>query len=459
MKRVLSAFMATALMLVPVFAEEVTLPSDDDVKKILTDRIDGSQTGIVVALIENGRSRFVSHGQFGRNDPRQVDENTLFEAGSITKVFTNLLLAQLVLDGRIDLNAPIANYLPANIVLPTYKGKAITAFDLATHTSGLPSLPDDLMTADINNPYTGYGSQGLFNWLATYRLNRPIGKDFSYSNAGTALLGLVITHIDGRSYTRMVQQEILDPLGMKQSVLALTGNTRPDMATGHGRGGEPVSHWDFDAFAPAGALITSAGDLAKFIAAASGQTETPLKPAFALLTEHSRPAGGKTRKIGLGPVISKLARRTIVWHNGRTGGFESFAGFDRENGNGVIVLSNRLSITGIDDIGAHLLDARQELLPQPPIRIAVAIDTAKLPAYVGQYLLAPGAIMSITEEKGQLFLQLTGQQRFAAYPESDTKFFLREVDAQISFTVEDGKATKLTLHQNGRNMPALRVGD
>ncbi|WP_353619383.1 serine hydrolase [Ochrobactrum sp. SFR4] len=313
--------------------------------------------------------------------------------------------------------------------------------------------------ADINNPYTGYGSEGLFKWLAAYRLNRPVGVDFSYSNAGTALLGQVITHVDGRSYAQMVQEEIFDPLDMKQSVLALTTHAQPDMATGHGRDGEPVSHWDFDAFAPAGALITSASDLAKFIAAASGQTETTLKPAFALLTEHTRSVGGKAQKIGLGLIVTKLPHSTIVWHNGRTGGFESFAGFDRDNGNGVIVLSNRQSITGIDDIGVHLLDTKQKLLPQPAIRTAIVIDTAKLPIYVGQYLLAPGAIMSITEEKGQLFLQLTGQQRFAAFPESDTKFFLREVDAQISFTVEDGKATKLTLHQNGRNMPALRVLD
>lgn len=457
MKFVLSALVASALMLTRVFAQEASMPTDDEIKKILSGRVDKDQAGIVVGLIENGSARFISYGQFSRDDSRPVDENTLFEAGSITKILTNLLLARLVLDGRIDLNAPIEKYLPVGISLPTYDGRPITALDLATHTSGLPSLPDDLMVADPSNPYSDYGNHGLLNWLEALQLARPIGSEFSYSNAGTALLGLVITHVDGRSYAQMVQEDIFDPLDMKQSLLGLTGSVRPDMARGHGRDGGPASYWDFDAFAPAGALITSASDLAKFIAAASGQTETPLKPAFSLLTEHTRPAGGRTRQIGLGPVISKLVRRTVVWHNGGTGGFESFAGFDRGNGNGVIVLSNRLSITGIDDLGGHLLDPWHKLQPQPKARTAVAIDPARLQSYIGDYQFASGAVMSVTEEEGQLFVQLTGQQRFAAYPESDTKLFLREIDAQISFTLKHGKATVLTLHQNGRNSSALPV--
>ncbi|HWD14248.1 serine hydrolase [Pseudochrobactrum sp. sp1633] len=461
MKLAFSTFMAALFMLTPVYGQEVTLPSDADITQILTDRIDRDQagTGIVVAVVENGKARFTSHGYFGRDDLRPVDEYTLFEAGSITKIFTNLLLAQLVLDGRIDLDAPITNYLPAGTILPDFEGRAITAFDLSTHSSGLSGLPDDLMAAGLKNPYTGYGRQAFLDWLAGVRITRPIGQTFEYSIAGTALLALAITHVDGRSYAQMLQEVILDPLGMQQTSLALTGTVRPDMATGHDLSGAPVSHWDFDVFAPAGALITSASDLTKFMTAASGQMETPLTPAFNLLLERTRSAGDGTKRVGLGPFISKLAKRTIVWHNGKTGGFNSFAGIDRENGNGVIILANRISTSGIEDIGAHLLDKEQQLVQQPKPRMVARIDPALLQNYTGIYQLGLMTFMTVTAEQGQLFIQLTGQQRFAVYPESETKFFVREVDAQISFSVRDGKTTSLTLHQNGRNLAALRVPD
>lgn len=459
MKIVLSAITAAVLMLTQGFAREVNLPTDDEIAQILSDRIDRDQAGVgmAVAVIENGTPRFIAHGQFGIDDPRPVDEHTLFEAGSITKVFTNLLLAQLVLAGKIDLDAPIAQYLPDGTVLPTQGDRAITAFDLATHTSGLPRMPDNVNLNGTLNPYGDYKAEALLEWLADVELIGPIGKDFAYSNAGTALLGLVITHVDGRPYAQIVQEEILAPLGMDDSFIAMAGRERPDMAKGHNGAGDRTPYWDFESFAPAGGLVSTASDLAKFVAAASGQVETPLKPAFALLLERTHPIGGPLKEIGLGFIVSELPRRTVIWHNGGTGGFRSIAAYDRDNGNGVVVLSNRGTNAGIDDIGMHILDRNAKLTPQPKPRVAITIEPAILERYVGDYQMAPGIVMSVTAEQGQLFVQLTGQDPFAAYPESETKFFLREVDAQISFTLDGDRASKITLHQDGRNSPARRI--
>lgn len=457
--RLLLALTALATLALPVAAQEAAMPDDAEIAAILGDRIDRDKAniGIAIAVIENGGTRFVSHGTLGVDDPRPLDEHTLFEAGSITKVFTSFLLAKLVEEGRIDLDAPIADYLPEGTQLPAGEdGRAITAFDLATHSSGLSGLPDDLLARGMANPYSGYGADGLLAWLADYGLDRPIGEKFDYSNAGIALLGLAIEHVTGRSYAELVQGDILDPLGMTETSLALTGGPDIAMAQGHDAARTPVPHWDFDAFAPVGALRSTTTDLAKFIAAASGATHPELAPVFSTMLARTRPVG-ENETVGLGWFVTPIGAGEIVWHNGITGGFRSFAGFERQSGKGVVVLSNMVTEAGIEDIGFHLLDPALPLRDQPKPRTAVDIDPATLPGLVGDYLLAPGAVLSITSEDGRLFAQLTGQERLEIFPESATSFFYRIVDAQIDFTLSEGRATALTLHQNGTSQPALRV--
>ncbi len=435
------------------------MPPDGEIAKILSDRIgrDQANVGIAVAVIENGETRFVSHGTLTADGAEPVSEHTPFEAGSITKVFTNLLLAQLVEEGKIDLDAPIADYLPEGTVLPQTDDRAITAFDLATHTAGLSGLPDVIVSGGLDNPYSGVGADTLYEWLASYQLPRQIGESFEYSNAGTALLGQAIAHVGGADYAELLQTRILDPLDMTETSLQLTGAALPEgMATGHNGAREPVSNWDFDGFAPAGALISTSSDLAKFIAAASGAADTPLRTAFDTMLARTRPAGNDA--IGLGWFITDTGAGEVVWHNGMTNGFRSFAGFERNSGNGVVVLSNMVTEAGIEDIGMHLLDPALPLREQPKPRTAVEIDPAILPNYAGDYVMAPGVVMSITTEDNKLFAQLTGQNRFEIYPESETQFFYRIVDAQITFEVEDDGSTKsLILHQNGQNVPALKA--
>lgn len=448
---------AIALLASPLAAQEAAMPSDADIARILSDRIgrDQANVGIAVAVIEGGETRFVSHGTLSVDNDTPVDEHTLFEAGSITKVFTNLLLAQLVNEGRIDLDTPILDYLPEGTVLPETDDRAITAFDLATHSAGLSGLPDAVLAGGVDNPYSGVGDGILMDWLAGYRMPRQIGESFEYSNAGTALLALAIEHVSGTGYADLLTEKVLAPLGMSETHLALTGTALPEMASGHNAAREMVPHWDFDVFAPAGALVTSSADLAKFIAAASGTAETELRADFDTMLARTRTAGNDS--IGLGWFITDTGQGEIVWHNGITAGFRSFAGFERNSGNGVVVLSNMVTEAGIEDIGMHLLNPGLPLREQPKLRSAVEVDPAIFEAYVGDYLLAPGVVISVTTEAGKLFAQLTGQERFEIYPESQTDYFYRIVDAQISFVVEDGKARSLVLHQNGQDMPAMRV--
>lgn len=450
---------AATMLAAPVMAQEAAMPADGEIAQILSDRIgrDQANVGIAVAVIENGETRFVSHGTLTVDGTEPVTEHTIFEAGSITKVFTNLALAQLVNDGRIDLDAPITDYLPEGFVLPESQGRAITAFDLATHSAALSGLPPELLAGGLDNPYSGYGIEGLQAWLASYELPRPIGEAFEYNNAGTTLLGLAVANVSGADFSQVIEDQILTPLDMTETSLALTGTPLPDaMASGHNTAREPTANWDFDTFAPAGALLTSSADLIKFIAAASGETGTELTPAFETMLARTLPVEEGT-SIGLGWFITTTGQGEIVWHNGMTGGYSSFAGFDRLSGNGVVVLTNMAAQRGVNDIGMHILNPAIPLNEQPQLRSEVEIDTAIYADYVGEYVLAPGAVLTVTTEGDKLFAQLTGQDAFEIFPESETQFFYKVVDAQITFDVADGEVKSLILHQNGQNMPALKL--
>ena len=162
--------------------------------------------------------------------------------------------------------------------------------------------------------------------------------------------------------------------------------------------------------------------------------------------------------IGLGWIVRQGHGRTIHWHNGGTGGYHSFAGFDKERKKGVVVLSN--SSNDIDDIGFHLLEPEFELAQFKNATQAVDFDPERFDDYVGRYQLTPDFILSVTRDGSRFFVQATGQGMLEVFPESETRFFATAVEAAVSFVRgEDGKVSHLTLHQGGRNIPANRLED
>jgi len=457
MKAVLTALAATMLSTGAAFSQS---PTSTEIENILVERIDTAEqnVGIAVAVIENGAPRFVSHGHPTLGDAREIDEHTVFEIGSVTKLFTNVLLAQEVLDGRIDLDKPIVQYLPEGTVLPQRGGKQITAFDLVTHSSGLPPVPPGLGASNPANPYLGYGAAELRAFLASYQLPRDIGAEFEYSNIGLALVAQAIEVVSGKSYASLLTERIFVPLGMHETALTTTPELKGRLASGHDAGRNPVSNWDLDVFAGAGALRSTAADISKFVAAASGAVPSPLDPAFAIMLKRTRASDPSGGKVGLGWFTLTHPRGEIAWHNGMTGGYNAFAGYDRKTGKGVVVLSNMASTVGIEDIGFHLLEASLPLTPMPQLREVAAIDPALLDRYVGKYALTPAFVLDVTREGDGLFVQATGQEKLQVFAENETTFFYKVVDAQLSFELgADGKATSVTLHQGGYSQPGQRI--
>ncbi|HEV3039193.1 MAG TPA: serine hydrolase [Candidatus Angelobacter sp.] len=434
--------------------------SDDEIRKILIERIDvqHQSVGIVVGVITPEGRRIVSYGHFAQSDPRPLNGDTIFEIGSATKVFTSLLLADMVQHGQVALDDPVSKYLPKTVKVPERNGRSITLVDLATHTSGLPRLPGNMTPKDPGNPYADYTVDQLYQFLSSYQLTRDIGSKYGYSNLGGGLLGHVLALRAGTDYEALVVSRICDPLRMKSTRITLSPETKARLAVGHNAGMAPVENWDVPTLAGAGALRSTANDLLNFLAANLGYTNSPLAPPMAAMLKTRRPTGQADLEVALGWHIFTINGKEIVWHNGGTGGYRSFMGYDPAAKIGVVALSNAETNIGVDDIGRHLLDASVPLAKPPAVHKEVKVDPKLFDGYAGTYQLTPAIALVITREGDHLFLQVTGQPKFEIFPEGDRDYFLKVVDAQISFVTDgQGRATELILHQGGLDQHAKRA--
>jgi len=442
-------------------AQTSALPSDAEIQRILAERVDVQKqsVGIVAGVIDASGRRVMAYGRRARNDARPLDGDTVFEIGSITKVFTSLLLAEAVQRHEMALTDPVAKFLPAKVKIPE-RGRAITLQDLSMHTSSLPRIPANMKPKDPANPYADYSVEDLYTFLGGYELARDVGERYEYSNLGGGLLGHVLALRAGMDYESLVRARITRPLRMTDTSIALTPRMREHLATGHSAALEAVANWDLPTLAGAGALRSTANDLLTFVAANLGYVTTPLAPAMASMVVPRKPTGMPSLEVALAWHITSVHGKTIVWHNGGTGGYRTFIGFDPVARTGVVVLSNAGTAAGPDDIGRHILDPETPLLAIKATsqHTAVTLDPAVLDRYVGRYQLSAAATLTVTRSGNQLSAQLAGQPAFEIYPESETGFFLKIVDAQLTFeTGADGKATAVVLHQNGLTPRFTRV--
>ena len=341
-------------------AQQSLFPSDSAIREILRERVEsGRAVGLVVATYEPGRpAKVFAYGTSGRTGV-PLDGDAVFEIGSITKVFTATLLADMLARGEVRLDDPVAAYLPASVRMPARKGREITLLDLATHTSGLPRLPGNFRPRDRRNPYADYSVKQMYEFLSRYRLRRDIGARYEYSNLGMGLLGHALARRAGRSYEELLIERVLGPLGMRDTRMTLTPAMRGRLATGHDDSRNPVANWELPTLAGAGALRSTANDMVKFLAASLQPAGAPLHEAMALARAPRRDARSRNMRVGLGWHILAARGTSIVWHNGGTGGYRAFLGLDERRRTGVIVLAN--SARSADDIGIHLLN------PQLPL--------------------------------------------------------------------------------------------
>lgn len=357
--------------------------------------------GLAVGIVLDEAECYVFGGHVTADRPVAPDKNSLFEIGSITKVFTTLLLAEMQVAGLVQLNDRANQYLPPHGRLRGPAGDEITLIHLATHTSGLPRLPPNLTWKALAgaNPYADYTAEDLYLGAANCRLKSRPGTVTRYSNFGSGLLGQILSLIGGADYEQLLTDRILKPLAMPDTAMRLSEEQQQRIAPGHSKG-KVVSNWDFLALAGAGALRSSISDMTRFLRANLDPGSTPLREAIEL-THQLRTQFGWVwyRDFGcLGPLLllgsgSLLAWQSfglplwlritlpialpallfalfqlgftgslddmalgwhfdrrdefdtppedwLLWHNGGTGGYASYMAFSLKHKTGVVLLAN-----------------------------------------------------------------------------------------------------------------------
>jgi len=437
-------------------AASLAVAAADDLEALLANRIDeaGKAVGIVVGTIDANGRHVIAHGKVAKGGSKAPDGDTVYEIGSITKVFTSLLLADMVERGEVKLDDPVSKYLPPSVKVPSRNGHEITLLDISEQRSGLPRMPTNFRPADPTNPYADYDPPKMYEFLNGYKLSRDPGEKYEYSNLAVGLLGHALSLRAGMSYEQLVRTRILNPLHMSSTSITLSEDQKKRLAPGYDGALNPVKNWDLDALAGAGAIRSTANDMLKFIAANLELTDSPLKAAMRRMRSVRKDTGTPNLEIAMAWHIF-TDYGDFFWHNGGTGGYRTFTGFDPAKKTGVVVLCN--TSFGVDDIGKHAIDSRY---PAPMMKphIAIELKPEVLAVYDGEYQLAPQFSIKVTHEGSHLYGQPTGQPRLELFAEKENEFFLKGIEAQVTFMKDDaGKVTALVLHQGGVDQKGARV--
>ncbi len=461
---VLVLLSATALLCSPCCAEDL----QEQVERLVQPYIKSETlVGVAIGVLKDGEHHTFGFGRTAGPGSSAPDGDTVYEIGSITKVFTGVLLADAVVRGDARLDQPATELLPEGVRLrrkrywvPWNKeAPPITLQHLSTHSSGLPRLPTNLDDGEVNpaDPYAHYTAEALHRFVNEHKPARAPGTKYEYSNLAAGLLGHLLAEQSGQSYEALVKQTVLDPLGMQDSSITLSDDQRARLAKPYTDPTTPAANWHLSALAGAGALRSTASDMLRFADAQLDQPEGRLGEAINLAWKvHQEPIEGVDLSVCLGWHVAKDG--ATRWHNGGTGGYRSMLLVSRKLNLAVVLLTNTAT-GGTDPLAQDIFRmlAGEEVEPrefQKPVDVAPEV----MERYVGYYRLLPGIGFDVKMDDGKLMVKLTGQEFYRVYPRSETEWFYKVVEATITFEVDDdGNCTALELFQNGARQKAKRV--
>jgi CubicO group peptidase (beta-lactamase class C family) len=407
----------------PVPARDMQTVMNRDLRQQLSsgELAPGTGAGLAIGILEGGERRVFTYGT--------AKADSLFEIGSISKTFTGLMLASMVVEGKVRLDEPVRELLPpGTVAMPT--GPEITLLDLATHHSGLPGMPDNFHPADPSNPFADYGPDQLYVYLKKHGVAKPEETTFAYSNLGVGLLGQALAERAGRSYRDLLREEITGPLGMADTVVKLSAEQQRRFMQGYNERHRPEHPWDLDAGAGAGGIRSTAGDMLTYLEA-NLQPEKYAGLCGPLRLSHQlRESAGHGIEIALAWMYA--ADSGTYRHGGATAGFSSEVFFNPRADCAAVVLLNSgpNRLLSPRQIGEHI---RQRLSGDP----AISLDTVLVPASGGFWgvlrsfgaywftMLAAGAFVygAVLGAQGlasqvlprRLFLRLSGYFQMAAF--------------------------------------------
>ena len=274
--------------------------------------------GLSVGWIDaDGNRRTFAAGQYSRDDTRTPDADSLFEVGSVTKVFTGLLLARAVERAELGLDDDLNTILPESYRLPATV-PTVRFVDLATHSAGMPEIPDNLTRdpALFIVDYSGYDDDLLQQFTSAFAPSPPARSRYVYSNAGFGLLGWALARNAGMTFEALLKRDITTPLALRSTSIALADGDRKRLVPGHDPNGDPVERTDFGSLVACGGILSSTNDLLELLGAFLSET-SPLAGAMRLTREarFHAPTG-----VGVGLAWHISLDRSTRFHDGQTGG-------------------------------------------------------------------------------------------------------------------------------------------
>jgi len=445
---------AAALLLAAVLPAVLPAVDDARVRRLLKQRVEDEKKirGLVAGVVDEQGARVITQGD-------GLNGDSVFEIGSITKVFTAILLAEMAERGEVALDDPVQKYLPENVTLPVRNAKPITLRSIAAQSSGLPRLPANLAPKDPRNPYADYTADMLYDAVRRVKIEHDPLEHYEYSNFAFGLLGHVLALRAGKPYEDLLRERVLAPLGLSDTAIALSEDQARRFVPGFTAMLAPTGPWDLPTLAGAGALRSTANDMNKFLRAQLGlsKVDGPLGRALEKAREPVRATGVPGLQIALAwhiltrPVGDPNATR-LIWHNGGTGGYRSWLGLRPETKSGVVVLAN--TAFSVDDIARNMLDPgyRVEAFIPNARKRELMVEEERLQRFTGRYRVNANLELVITLEDGRLRAQAPGQAKVTLYAETPERFFVKEAEIQIAFGIGG-----LVLTQNSQSVEAEKV--
>jgi CubicO group peptidase (beta-lactamase class C family) len=405
-------------------------------------------SGLVVGIYDAGKLEIYGFGKGPGGKPPTQD--TLYELGSVTKVFTGLLLADAVQRKEVELDTALAELMPPGVTVPTKDKTLITLRHLALHSAGLPRLPASVQVTSPD-PYGQYTEDLLFRDLISTELQATPGTQIIYSNYGYGLLGFVLGNKIGGGYAAALEARVLKPLALASTFFTIPAAVAARRATPTNDDLVPVPAWNWtDALGGAGALTSSVRDQLKLIDAeldAASGSKAALRAAMRFSQEEQL-AERPSENAGLGWLIDPRGRHI---HNGGTTGSRAFIGVDTKARRGVVVLASTGSSL-VDRLGAAMFDVLDNTAKPP----GAHPTTAQMASYAGTYDF-PGTKLAIVADKNRLYIEGPGEPRHRLVPVTDVAFWIEALQA-VAFFHKDGEVVKQIVFQVGdRQLVAPRV--
>jgi len=315
--------------------------------------------GLIIGIITDTAEAIIPYGSIKKDTLIRPIAQTLYEIGSLTKLFTALTILEMDKAGKLSLKDPLSKFLPDSIVSVNSHLNNLTIDQLLVHTSGLPKRPYNLnlVMKDKENPYAEYSLEDMMEYLSIYRPN--LSKDaptYKYSNLAFGILGYVMTQVEGKNVDECIRAYCTSELDMTSSRIELSERDRTLLAEGHMFNGTPTGNWTYNSMEASSGMYSNISDLMAFMNYQLESEKCELSESIALSHLPQAKTNLKRISIGYGWHVIDRGRKyeTVYTHNGGTSGYRSYIAFIKETHTAVVVLSN--SANRVDDIGIQVLE-------------------------------------------------------------------------------------------------------